>query len=162
MVDLNTLSPETLKAAVRGGTSSWGQCGNDAGIRYCEKLPPKNSRRKCPCGCGGRATHTGANNGVVLCSGCELSIRRWVRNPLNFCQSRVMQPGDRVTVKSNGRDCPGILVEKVVDLPRFWRVAFPFGGDMPVCDVFITLVTPAVHDLARSAEIVSLAERRRA
>lgn len=160
MVDLNTLSPEALKAAVRGGTSSWGQVGNDAGIRYCEALPKARSRRKCPCGCSGRATHTGSNNGVVLCSGCELSIRRWVRNPLNFRQCRVFQAGDAVTVKSNGRDCPGIIVEKVVDLPLYWRVAFAFGGDMPVHEILINLVTPAVHDLARNAEIVSLANRR--
>jgi len=39
------------------------------------------SRRRCHCGCKRRATHTGCANGVAMMTGCELSVRRWVKNP---------------------------------------------------------------------------------
>lgn len=42
------------------------------------------SRRKCPCGCGRRATHSGAANGIGMMIGCEFHVRRWVRNPLDL------------------------------------------------------------------------------
>lgn len=38
-------------------------------------------RLKCHCGCSGRATHTGLANGIAMMSGCELSVRRWMRDP---------------------------------------------------------------------------------
>lgn len=38
------------------------------------------SRKRCQCGCKQRATHLGMANGVCLTSGCELKIRRWVRD----------------------------------------------------------------------------------
>ncbi|WP_185751155.1 hypothetical protein [Arthrobacter sp. 31Y] len=41
---------------------------------------PKTSRRRCHCGCGNRATHTGLGDGIALMMGCELSVRRWVRD----------------------------------------------------------------------------------
>ncbi len=38
-------------------------------------------RRRCPCGCGGTSTHSGrGTNGVALMWGCELHVRRWVRD----------------------------------------------------------------------------------
>ena len=39
------------------------------------------SRRRCNCGCGQRATHIGRANGVGMIVGCELSVRRWARKP---------------------------------------------------------------------------------
>ena len=39
-----------------------------------------NKRSKCYCGCNGRATHTGLGQGAGMMSGCELSVRRWVRD----------------------------------------------------------------------------------
>ena len=42
--------------------------------------PAPDRRRKCYCGCGGRATHVGGANGIALTGGCELSMRRWVRD----------------------------------------------------------------------------------
>jgi hypothetical protein len=80
---LNDLSPDALKAAIRGGTDAWGQHGSIEHIRYAE---PLKSRRKCHCGCCGRQTHIGKANGVGLSWGCELSVRRWVKDP--FWQSR--------------------------------------------------------------------------
>jgi hypothetical protein len=41
---------------------------------------PSTSRCRCYCGCGRRATHVGGCGGVALMSGCEFSVRRWVRD----------------------------------------------------------------------------------
>lgn len=74
--DLNKLSSRALSAAMRGGTDGWGQRGSDSEhIRYME---PSKSRKRCPC-CGNRASHVGMANGVALTSGCEWSVRVWVR-----------------------------------------------------------------------------------
>jgi hypothetical protein len=78
---LNDLSPTALSAAMRGGTAGWGQIGSaDAHIRYIEAMPARK-RKKCRCGCERRATHLGMANGVCLVSGCEMRIRRWVKDP---------------------------------------------------------------------------------
>jgi len=41
--------------------------------RSMKKLP--NKRRKCYCGCNGRATHVGVGDGAGMMSGCELTVR---------------------------------------------------------------------------------------
>lgn len=41
---------------------------------------PSTARRRCGCGCKKRATHFGGNNGIALMRGCELYVRRWVRD----------------------------------------------------------------------------------
>lgn len=74
---LNDLSPAALSAAMRGGADGWGEHGSVTHARYAEPHP---SRRKCHCGCNGRQTHIGIANGVGLYWGCELSVRRWVRD----------------------------------------------------------------------------------
>jgi hypothetical protein len=77
VTDLNKLSRPALSAAMRGGTAAWGTFGSATEhIRYAE---PIKSRKKCLCGCGGKRTHAGMANGVCLTSGCELTIRRWVK-----------------------------------------------------------------------------------
>lgn len=43
-------------------------------------LAPSKSRRRCHCGCRKRATHLGLGDGICLIMGCELYIRRWVRD----------------------------------------------------------------------------------
>lgn len=50
--------------------------------RDLRPVEPK-SRRMCRCGCRKRATHCGTANGVTLYMGCELSVRRWVRDGVN-------------------------------------------------------------------------------
>ena len=40
----------------------------------------QNKRSKCYCGCNGRATHNGLGDGAGMMSGCELTVRRWVRD----------------------------------------------------------------------------------
>lgn len=69
---------ERARAAAAGQTD-WGQWGSaEEHLRYLRPAPDRRS--KCRCGCGARATHHGAANGVALVSGCELSVRRWVRD----------------------------------------------------------------------------------
>ena len=42
--------------------------------------PNIRNRRKCHCGCGGRAMFAGAANGICMMTGCELSVRILVRD----------------------------------------------------------------------------------
>lgn len=78
-LDLSALTPTELSAAMRGGTVNWGLHGSvDQHIRYSVLRSPR-ARKKCHCGCGRRATHAGMANGVCLTIGCELHVRRWVR-----------------------------------------------------------------------------------
>lgn len=78
MPDLNMMSQAARSAAMRGGTDGWGRVGGLPGqIRYYE--PASGIRRLCNCGCRRRATHRGMANGVCLTMGCELSMRRWVK-----------------------------------------------------------------------------------
>ena len=50
---------------------------------------PSRMRRRCHCGCKRRATHTGLANGIAMTHGCELYIRRWVRDPRNAMMTRL-------------------------------------------------------------------------
>ena len=56
--------------------------------RYAE---PIHTRRKCRCGCDGRITHAGMANGIALYTGCELSVRRWVKDPKSAFAAFVRQ-----------------------------------------------------------------------
>lgn len=67
--------------------SSWGSHGSIDMQRYIQAKDPK-SRRRCHCGCKQRSTHLGMANGVCLAEGCELSMRRWVRDPLHSMRMR--------------------------------------------------------------------------
>lgn len=79
--NLNNLPPGALSAAMRGGTDGWGQWGSATGhIRYAIPIRSRG-RRRCICGCGKRATHVGAANGIALMNGCVLAVARWVKNP---------------------------------------------------------------------------------
>jgi hypothetical protein len=78
---LDDLSPSALSAAMRGGTDGWGWRASIDHVRYMEPVEPR-SHRRCHCGCGKRAAYAGKSNGIALSMGCELSIRRWVRNPM--------------------------------------------------------------------------------
>ncbi len=60
--------------------SDFGTYGNvDLHTRHMQPVRPQ-SRRRCHCGCKQRATHIGMCNGVGLTTGCELYIRRWIRD----------------------------------------------------------------------------------
>lgn len=80
MADLNSMHPSELRAAMKGGTEGWGEVGSaERHVRYMVALPKIKARRQCSCGCGGKATHVGAANGLGLLRGCELSMMRWVK-----------------------------------------------------------------------------------
>lgn len=56
-----------------------GVVGHANGDRSMIRVP--RMRRRCPCGCGQTSTHSGrGTNGVALMWGCELHVRRWVRD----------------------------------------------------------------------------------
>jgi hypothetical protein len=66
-----------LRAMASGYSLTHGRADDAAG----RDLWPvdSRSRRRCPC-CKKRATHVGGSGGVGLMSGCELRVRRWVRD----------------------------------------------------------------------------------
>lgn len=79
MTDLNKLSSEELKAAMRGGAEEWGSWGSAQHHELYVQPNKGMSRRKCHCGCGRRMTHGAFANGIILMGGCELSCRRWAK-----------------------------------------------------------------------------------
>jgi hypothetical protein len=74
-----TPAARKARAASRGG---WRMSGNAAtDPRHMELMSGRiRNRSRCGCGCGGKANHTGFANGVALTSGCEWSMRVWVRD----------------------------------------------------------------------------------
>lgn len=80
MVDLKTLSPAALQAAMTSGTDGWGNWGSAAHHALYSEPIRKGLRRKCRCGCGRWSTHSGKANGVALITGCEFSVAMWVRD----------------------------------------------------------------------------------
>jgi hypothetical protein len=74
------LDREETKARLAGKIAADGtRWGSADGNRAMVKAPAR-SRRRCHCGCGSQATHTGLGDGLALTMGCELYIRRWVRD----------------------------------------------------------------------------------
>lgn len=67
---------------------TYGRHGTIDGHRYMQPVEPR-SRRRCHCGCGMRASHRGMNNGVALSMGCELYIRRWVKQGIEIYRRAV-------------------------------------------------------------------------
>lgn len=67
----------------RGAGMDWGRYGSTTEHqRYMEPVKSK-SRQRCHCGCKTQATHLGMANGLALMSGCDLYVRRWVRDGIN-------------------------------------------------------------------------------
>jgi len=61
--------------------------------RYSEPLPT-TSRKRCSC-CRRRATHRGMANGLALMRGCDLRVRRWVRDGYEPSSLMKFEPGPR-------------------------------------------------------------------
>jgi len=55
--------------------------------RTMMKVKP-TSRRRCHCGCESRATHMGLAGYVCMTLGCELFVRRWVKDWRNALFSK--------------------------------------------------------------------------
>ena len=72
--------PGEVRARLAHG-SAWGTYGSAADpYRYVKLLPGRfRNRRRSPCGCGGKASHVGMSNGLAMTSGCEMSMRRWMK-----------------------------------------------------------------------------------
>jgi len=67
--------------AIAAGQEAWGAWGSATEHqRHMWRITGRGGRCRCDCGCGGRATHSGGANGLALMGGCELSVRRWVRD----------------------------------------------------------------------------------
>ncbi|MVC39566.1 hypothetical protein D6V26_18300 [Vibrio cholerae] len=61
--------------------NGWGEyASSNEHKRYIDIYKYQSRKRRCPCGCGQVATHAGMANGLCLTIGCELHIRRWVRD----------------------------------------------------------------------------------
>jgi Lon protease-like protein len=78
--DEATIERENLKARLAGKIGSDGTRFGSADGSRSMVAAPSTSRRRCGCGCSGRATHTGLGDGVALMGGCEMRVRRWVRD----------------------------------------------------------------------------------
>lgn len=88
----------------------WGEVASADGDRYMSSV--KSGRlRRCHCGCGGKATHTGSSNGLALMSGCEMSVRRWVRDPADVYRI------------AHERTAAGVEIKLLLrnDVPEGWR-----------------------------------------
>jgi hypothetical protein len=123
---LNNLSAAALSAAMRGGTGEWGQSAAAIEhVRYAEPVTGRG-RRKCHCGCGRSASHRGMANGICLTTGCELSIRRWVKDPLADLRRAHTKRDARVDIPWNKLDDDGkwvklnYRVRERWDIPATW------------------------------------------
>lgn len=76
---------ERARAAALG-QAGWGQHASTQQRRYAAEASDR--RRKCHCGCGGRATHVGMANGLALMSGCHWHVRLWVKDPSTSLRRR--------------------------------------------------------------------------
>jgi hypothetical protein len=78
--DEATMRAEDARAMAAGLIGANGyRAGSADGHRAMITTRP-TSRRRCSCGCKQRQTHVGLGDGVALMGGCELSVRRWVRD----------------------------------------------------------------------------------
>lgn len=78
--DKATIAREDTKAMLAGKIGADGtRFGSVDGSRSIVAAPSR-SRSRCGCGCGSRATHVGLGDGVALMQGCEMKVRRWVRD----------------------------------------------------------------------------------
>ena len=63
--------------------SDFGKIGSALKHKRYMDFVDKKSRKKCLCGCETRANFMGMANGVCLIIGCEIYVRRWVRDGVN-------------------------------------------------------------------------------
>ena len=58
----------------------WGSVDHHKRVIIPHPETDGRKRRMCHCGCRKKDTHLGTCNGVGMTSGCELTVRRWVRD----------------------------------------------------------------------------------
>lgn len=75
-----TVLREETKARLAGKFDSdgthWGSVDGSRAMIAADS----RSRSRCSCGCKKRATHVGLGDGLALMDGCEMRVRRWVRD----------------------------------------------------------------------------------
>jgi hypothetical protein len=77
--DRATIEREDTKAMLAGKIGANGyREGSVDGSRAMVAVDSR-SRSRCNC-CGKRSTHVGLGDGLALMDGCELRVRRWVRD----------------------------------------------------------------------------------
>jgi hypothetical protein len=102
-VDFETATAKYRAQASATGQTGWGEYGSAADHqRYLYELPGRyRNRRRCYCGCGGKASHGGAVNGLAMACGCEMAMRRWVRTGDGRTQAEL----DRIAADREARQC---------------------------------------------------------
>jgi hypothetical protein len=84
--DEATIRREDTKATLAGKIDSDGtRFGSADGSRSMVAIGSR-SRSRCDCGCDARATHVGLGDGCALMSGCEMEVRRWVRDGYDYAE----------------------------------------------------------------------------
>jgi hypothetical protein len=109
----------SLRGEVRARLASpgyWGSYGD--ALEHARYVKPTASRRRCHCGCKGRATHLGMANGVCLANGCELSMRRWARDPLDGAAAQFERWEAERIAKPNGAVRCSVPGCSTPDVPR--------------------------------------------
>lgn len=77
--------------------------GSADGVRSRRQLGLA-SRRLCQCGCGHRASWLGLEDGVAMLAGCDLSVRRWVRDGDTPSATARARSGSAAAGRSPGAD----------------------------------------------------------
>jgi hypothetical protein len=91
-----------LLAAPGDGLTYHGGGGGGAQHRYMRRIVGRGGRRSCYCGCLRRCSHLGMADGVCLMSGCEWSVRQWVRDPEAGVRRSWERYDEAQLAKSNG------------------------------------------------------------
>ena len=79
-----TYEEARLKAMAQGHSGNYGSA---TGMTRDSWPADSRSRTRCHC-CGKRATHVGGAGALALMMGCELTVRRWVRDGYAGGESR--------------------------------------------------------------------------
>lgn len=121
---MNAESSAELRAKMTS-PGEWESYGNAAKhTRYVKRIIGRGGRSKCGCGCGGRSTHIGMANGLGMTSGCEWSIRRWVRDPhVQARQWAEQYEAARVAKPNGAARCSDRGCTAVVGRPVGWTLA---------------------------------------
>jgi hypothetical protein len=77
--DKATLAREDTKAMLAGKIGPDGSREGSVNGSRSMVTTDSRSRSRCSC-CGKRETHIGLGDGLALMGGCEMRVRRWVRD----------------------------------------------------------------------------------